>query len=159
MALALIVQIDFVDAKNKTSFTRVRVPNGFTIAQYTTFAQSLAQAVTNISGCRVTGASIGLNFTFTGLAAAATEAADVATKAYFKVRSAVAGFFAKFYLPTFDEALVLAGTDEINQADTAVAAYITLVETGDGFVIPSDKYGGDLAEVTVAREHFMEHRG
>ena len=160
MPLALIVQVDFVDAKNKTSFTRVRVPNGFTIAQYTTFAQDLAQAVTNISGCRVTGASIGLNFTFTGLGAAAAAAADVASKAYFKARSAVAGFFAKFYIPTFDEdTLVLAGTDDIDTANAAVAAYITLVESGDGTVVPCDKYGNDLVDVTVAKEHFIEHSG
>ena len=85
MALALIAQIDFVDAKNKTSFTRVRIPNGFTIAQYTTFTQELAQAVTNISGCRVTGASIGVNFTFTGLGAAAAAVDAVPSLATMKL--------------------------------------------------------------------------
>lgn len=160
MAFALIVQIDFVDAKNKESFTRVRVPNGFTIAQLTTFAQGLAQAVTNISGCRVTGASIGINFTLTGLGAAASAAADVASKAFLKVRSAVAGFFAKFQIPTFDEdGLVLAGTDDIDTADPAVAAFITLIETGDGTVAPCDKYGNDLVDTEIAREQFAEHNG
>jgi len=160
MALALTAQVNFVDAKNKSSFTRVRVPNGFTIAQYTAFVQDLAQAVANMSGCRVTGGSISLNFTLTGLAATASAVADVASKAFVKVRSAVAGFFAKMSIPTFDEdSLVLAGSDEIDTADTAVAAFITLIETGDGTVVPSDKYGNDLTTTSITREQFMQHNG
>lgn len=160
MAFALIAQIDFKDAKNKSSFTRIRIPTGLTIAQYTSFVQDAAQALTDISGCIVTGASIGINFTFTGLGAAAAAAADVASKAFFKVRSAVAGFFAKMSIPTFDEdSLVVAGTDQIDTADTAVAAFITLVETGDGTVAPCDKYGNDLVDVEISREQFMEHNG
>lgn len=160
MAFAIIAQIDFKDAKNKSSFTRIRIPTGLTIAQYTSFVQDAAQALTDISGCIVTGASIGINFTFTGLGAAAAAAADVASKAFFKVRSSVAGFFAKFQIPTFDEdGLVVAGTDEIDTADTAVATFITLVETGDGTVAPCDKYGNDLVDVEISREHFIRHNG
>jgi len=160
MALALIAQINLVDDKNKTSFTRVRVPTGFTIAQYTSFVQDLAQAVTNISGCRVTGASISLNFSMAGLTAAASAVADVASKAFLKVRSAVAGFFAKMSIPTFDEdSLVLTGSDQIDTADVDVAALIALIETGDGTVVPCDKYGNDLTETTIARELFMRHNG
>lgn len=160
MAFAVIVQVDFKDAKNKSSFTRIRVPTGLTPAQYTSFAQDAAQALTDISGCIVTGASIGINFTFTGLGAAAAAAADIASKAFFKVRSSVAGFFAKMSIPTFNEdQLVVAGTDQIDTADTAVAAFITLVEAGDGTVSPCDKYGNDLVDVEINRELFMEHNG
>lgn len=160
MAFAFIAQIDMVDAKNKTSFTRIRIPTTFTIAQMTTFVQDAAQAVTNVSGCRVTGASIGLNFTLTGLGAAAAAAADVASKAFFKVRSAVAGFFAKMSIPTFDEdTLVVAGTDQIDTANAAVATYIALVETGNLTISPCDKYGNDLVDVEISREQFMRHSG
>ena len=51
------------------------LPTGLTIANYTAFVQDAAQALTDISGCIVTGASIGINFTFTGLGAAAAAAA------------------------------------------------------------------------------------
>ena len=160
MAFAVIIQVDFVDAKNKTSFTRIRVPTGFTIAQYTTFAEDVCQAISDISGCVITGASIGLNLTMTGLATTVTAGADIAVKAFFKFRSAVAGFFAKMALPTFDEeTLVLAGTDQIDTADTAVAAYIALVETGDGTILPCDKYGNDLTALDISRELFMGHNG
>jgi hypothetical protein len=160
MAFAFIAQIDMVDAKNKKSFTRIRIPTTFTIAQMTTFVQDSAQAVTNISGCRVTGASIGLNFTLTGLGAAAAAAADVASKAFFQVKSAVAGFFAKFAIPTFDEdTLVVAGTDEIDTANAAVATFVALIETGNGTIAPVDKYGNDLTDTYVSREQFSKHNG
>lgn len=160
MAFAVIVQIDFKDAKGKSSFTRIKVPTGFTPAQYTTFVQDAAQAIKDISGCIITGASFGVSFTLTGLGAAAAAAADVASKAFFKVRSSVAGFFAKMSIPTFDEDnLVVVGTDQIDTADTAVAAFITLVETGNGTILPCDKYGNDLVDVTISREQFMRHNG
>lgn len=159
MAFAFIVQIDFKDAKNKSSFTRIRIPTGFTIAQMTSFAQDAAQAVTDISGCIVTGASIGANFTLTGLGGAAAALADVASKAFFKFTSAVSGFFAKMTVPTIDEALVVPGTDQIDTADTAVAAFLTMIETGNGTIAACDKYGNDLTDTEIAREQFMEHKG
>lgn len=160
MAYALIVQVDFIDAKSKTSFTRVRLPTGFTLAQYTTMAQDIGQALKDISGCAVTGISIGVNFTLTGLGAAAAAAADIASKAFFKVRSSVAGFFAKMSIPTFDEdSLVVAGSDQIDIADAAVSTFVTLVETGNGTIAPVDKYGNDLVDTEISREQFMEHNG
>lgn len=162
MALAFTAQIDFVDAKNKSSFTRIRIPTGLTIAQYTSFIQDAAQALTDISGCIVTGASLNLALDLAGasLGSAAAAAANIATKGFFKIRSAVSGFFGKFSLPTFDEDnLVIAGSDQIDLADTAVATFVTLVETGDGTVVPCDKYGNDLTDVDIAREIFMKHNG
>lgn len=160
MALAFIVQIDMIDAKAKTSFTRIRIPTSFSIAAMTTFAQDAAQAIVDITGCRVTGASIGINFVLTGLGAAAAAGADIARKAFFKAKSTVAGFFAKMSIPTFDEDnLVVAGTDQIDTADTAVAAFITLLQTGNGTVAPTDKYGNSLTDVDISRELFMKHNG
>jgi len=162
MAFAFIAQIDFVDAKNKSSFTRIRIPSGLTYAQYVAFIQDAAQAATDISGCLVTGASLNLaiDLTAASLGGVAAAAADIASKAFFKVKSAVAGFFAKFQIPTFDEDnLVIAGSDEIDTADTAVATFITLLETGDGTVVPCDKYGNALTDTEIAREQFMKHNG
>ena len=160
MALALIAQIDYIDGKNKSSFTRVRVPTGFTIAQYTSFVQDLAQAVCDITGCLITGASINLSFSLTGLNTIASSAANVAAKMFLKIRSAVAGFFAKMSIPTFlGDTLVVAGTDQIDTADTDVSALITILEDGNGTVIPCDKYGNALAVTDIARELFTKHNG
>lgn len=162
MALAFTAQIDFVDAKNKASFTRIRIPTALTIAQYTSFIQDAAQALTDISGCLVTGASLNVALDLAGasLGAAAAAAANIATKGFFKIKSAVSGFFAKLQIPTFDEDnLVIAGSDQIDLADTAVATFVTLLEDGDGTVVPCDKYGNALTDVDIARELFMKHNG
>lgn len=160
MALALIAQIDYVDGKNKASFTRVRVPTGFTVAQYTTFVQDLAQAVCDITGCLITGASINLSFSLTGLNTIASAASNVAAKMFLTVKSAVAGFFSKFSIPTFlGDTMVTAGTDQVNLADTDVAALVTLLEDGDGTVVPCDKYGNALTTTDIARELFTKHNG
>jgi hypothetical protein len=164
MAFAVTIQIDFKDAKNKSSNTRIRVPTGFSIAQYTEFAQDVVQLVANISTARIVGASVNfaLDLSTAVLTNTVSALADVATKAFIKVNSAVAGFFGKFEIPTFDEDnLVVVGTDQIDTADTNVAAFITGLEEGydlttGGVMAPVDKYGNDLTTTTIARELFQK---
>jgi len=160
MALAFVIQVDFIDSRKKTSFTRIRVPTSFSIAALTTFAQDAGQSIVDITGCKVTAISVGLSFALTGLGAAAAAGADIASKAFIKVKSAVAGLFAKMSIPTIDEdAITITGTDEIDLANAGVATLVTLLQTGNGTVAPTDKYGNDLVSVDISVSQFMEHKG
>jgi hypothetical protein len=161
MALAVTIQLDFKDAKNKTSFTRVHVPTGFTIAQYITFAQDLAEAAKAITTGRITGVSVNFGLSLAGatLTNVQNVLADVSSKALFQFTSAIAGLRAKFFIPTFDEDnLVTIGTDDIDVADVGVAAFITAIEDGyaltGGQMTPRDKRGNDLVTNNISRELF-----
>jgi len=165
MALAVTVRYDFVDEKNKTSFTKIRVPTGFSIAQYVEFGIAMAQFVANISSCTITGGSItfGIDLSGLGLKTAANSLADIAQKAYFAFNSAVTGFKKRLRIPTFDEAKVNAGTDSIDTVDAAVAAFTTAMTNGivvtGGTIQPSTERGQDLTSLSEAREVFRRHRG
>lgn len=165
MALAVAVQIDFKDSKGKTSFTRVHIPTGFTIAQYVSFAQDLAQAAADITSCIITGVSIsfGLDLSGATLTNVQSTLASVTSKALMQFKSAVSGFKARFNIPTYDEDnLTVVGTDQVDIAQTPVATFITGCVSGytlgdASTLAPVDKYGNDLTENDIAREIFTKN--
>ena len=165
MALAITLQVDFKDAKNKSSFTRVRIPTSLSIAQAVEFAQGACQVIADVSTCRVVGAS--LNFALDLSSATLTNVqnvlADVSTKALFMFNSAISGLKARFNIPTFDEDnLVVVGSDQVDIVDPGVAAFITACEDGyaitSGNMSPTDKRGNDLILNTEARELFVKRK-
>jgi hypothetical protein len=165
MALAVTMQVDFVDSKNKSSSTKIRIPTGLTIDQFVEFAQDALQLIANINICRITGASLnfGLDLSGATLTNVQNVLADIGSKAKMVYNSAVAGLRAVFNIPTFDEDnLVTAGTDQIDIADTDVAAFLTGIEEGydlttGGVMAPVDKRDNDLTTPTVTRSIFVAH--
>ena len=158
MALAITVRVEFIDDKGKTSFTKVRVPNGFTLSQYGEFGTALAQLLTNISICRVTGGSLtfAMDLSGLGLRTVAGITADIAEKAAFLFNTAITGLKAKLRIPTFRETLVPPGSDAVDLADVDVAAFKTAMESGiavtGGTIEPTDDRENDITGLTTARE-------
>jgi hypothetical protein len=165
MALAVTIQLDFKDAKNKSSSTKVRVPTGNTIAQYVEFAQDFAQLAANISTARIIGVSVNFALDISGgLSNVISNLSNVASKAFLQFRSSVSGFFAKMKIPTFDEDnLVIVGTEDIDTTVLAVDDLITAITGGlavtGGTIAPCDKYGNDLTDLSFARGIFAKHAG
>lgn len=165
MALAVTIQIDFKDAKNKSSNTKVRVPTGFTIAQYVEFAQDFAQLAANISTARIVGVSVNFALDISAsLTNVVSNLSNVASKAFLQFQSSVAGLFAKIKVPTFDEDnLVIVGTEDIDTTEVAVDDLITAITGGlavtGGTIAPCDKYGNDLVDLSFARGIFARHGG
>jgi hypothetical protein len=162
MALAVSVRFDFQDQKGKTSFTKVRVPNGFSIAQYTEFAQAMGQLFANLSSARVTGASfcVGLDLSGSTIKAVASGISDIAQKALIGFSTIVAGFRTKLKLPAFSETKVISGSDDIDQSDVDVAAFLTAMENGivvtGGTVSPTDIRENDVVSTDYSREYFRK---
>ncbi|MCB7129983.1 MAG: hypothetical protein J3T61_10655 [Candidatus Brocadiales bacterium] len=131
MALAFTGTFTFVDSKGKDGFTVISIPTTFNLVDMRDFVRQAAQAITDISGCQVTGASITLGLTLPGgLRTVASIASDIARKAFLQYRTAAAGFFNKLKISTFDETKRVAGSDDIDQADIDVAALVSVHEVG-----------------------------
>jgi len=162
MVLAVSVRFDFVDGKGKTSFTKIRVPNGFSIAQYTEFAQGMGQLITDLTQSRITraGFSVGLDLSSATIKAAPVVFADIAQKVMFGFSTVLAGFRTKMKLPALNESKVTAGSDAINQADPDVAAFVTAMENGVvvtlGTISPTDQRGNDVNNTDYAKELFRK---
>lgn len=166
MALAVSVRFSFVDGKGKTSSTKIRVPNGFSINAYLEFAQAAADTISTAIDCRITSATIciGLDLAGATLKAAATAVADIAQKGQFIFNTAVNGFRKIFRLPTFDETKVLPNSDSLDEIDADMAAFITSMENGIsvggglGSVSPCDQRENDISALSSTRELFRGTR-
>lgn len=162
MALAVSVRFDFRDNKGKNSFTKIYVPNGFSIANYIEFAQGFAQLLAQLSAARLTRCSLcfGLDLSGATLAPDAGVQADVAEKAFFQFASSEPGFFSRMKIPTISDVLVVDGSDQIDTGDPAVAAFITAMENGlvtvGGTIQPCTDREYDLVSTDFARELFRK---
>lgn len=160
MAIAVSIRYDFIDDKGKTSFTKIRIPQGLTIAQYTGFAQGMAQLLADISFARITSASIciAIDLSTATIKAVAQATSDIAEKAYFAFNTAVNGIRKRLRLPSFSEAFVLQGTDAIDENDPLISAFVDAMEVGittpGGVIAPVDSRLNDLTTLREAREVF-----
>lgn len=160
MPLAVSIRIDIVDAKGKSSFTKVRIPNGFTLAGYSEFAVGIAQLMANISTGRITNVSYCVSLDLSGavIKSAASGLSDIAQKMLWGFSTAVAGFRTKMKIPAISELKVISGSDAINLADPDVGAFLSAMEIGilvtGGTVQPTDMRQNDITTTDYAREIF-----
>lgn len=161
--MAATLNITTTDAKNRSSITKIRVPNGFTPSQYGEAALAFAQLLSNMSEGVITEVSVSLplDISTATIRAVALDIADIAKKALFTVKSSVGALFARFNIPTYNEAKTVTGSDEINTADPQVAALVGILENGVNvsgtFIQPVDLRGNDLATVVGSREIFRKY--
>lgn len=162
MALAVTIRIDVIDAKAKTSFTKVRVPLGFSLADYTQAAFGIAQSIANIIDTRITGISVclGIDLSSATIKATPSVLSDIAQKAIVGFGTAVAGFRTKMKIPAIAESKIILGSDSVDQADAAWAAFLTVMEDGlvvtGGTVTPTDQRENDITATEYARELFRK---
>src|SRR5689334_8505802 len=158
MALAVSVNFTILDAKGKSSITKVHVPTGFLIAQYLEFGAAMGQLIADLSDGILTDISVSIPLSLSGatIRAAAGIAADVAKKVFFQAGSAIAGLFARFNIPTYDEAHTVANTDEVDMADAEIAAFVAIIEGGAGGASPTDRRNNNLTDVLMGRETFQK---
>jgi hypothetical protein len=162
MALAFSVRFDIVDNKGKRSFTKVRVPTTFAIADYIDFAQQMAQLIANISTGRITGASLcaGLDLSTATIKASPSGLSDIAQKGFYQFSTAAPGFRNRVKVPALSEAKVVLGSDAIDQTDADVINFIDAMEDGivvtGGTISPTDHRENDIVSTDFARELFRK---
>ena len=158
MALAVSIRFDFIDDKGKTSFTKVRVPTGYTIANYVEFAQGAAQVFADLSNAQITNVSLtfGLDLSGQGLKTVASVVSDIYQKIRFQFATALQGFRAKFSVPASSELKIVAGSDAVDEVDADVAAFVTAIEDGlvvtGGTVTFTDNRDNDITALQFGRE-------
>jgi hypothetical protein len=153
MAIAPKIQIKITDNDNDPANTGIHVPSGFTIAQYGTFANAYANAIDDIVLGRVDPkGTMTIPVDISALTGNTLDpASDVEQIAAFQFLAAD-GEPVDINVPGLLLADVVAGTDGLNTADTQIAAFVTLIETGDGTVAPSSVSESDITTLVYARK-------
>lgn len=158
MAIAFQVVYTYVDDSGDTATHAIDIPTTFSLAQYTEFGRAMAGLLDDIVHGRIQSAQLVINVDISGLTSNALVAdSDVEELGSFQFDTGE-GRYVLINIPAFDEGMVLAGSDNIDLSDPAVAAFVTAIETGiavtGGTISPCDVNEDDLQFLSFAREMF-----
>jgi hypothetical protein len=147
-----------IDDDGDRATTAINVPTAFSLSQFGEFGTAMATFLDAILGGKVEGAEIAFSVDLSGLTSNTTlSTSDVEEVGAFAFETA-GGFPVKVNVPGIDELLVLSGSDDLDQADPAIAAFISAMENGiavtAGTISPTDVAEDDITTTVYARERF-----
>lgn len=154
------VVITVKDAKGAKSTIQVSFPGATLLGAIITFMQNFLPLLDVIIGGQILSYSANFNVSDLGtygLKGAPAANTDVEEGALF-VWTSENGFLSRNRYPTFLETKILAGTRQVNVADTDVAAVINDMVAGVGGTAPSDGRGDDITALSSAKEMFQKSR-
>lgn len=153
MAIAPKIRFKVEDNDADTANTEIHVPAGFTLAQYATFANDYANAVDDIALGRVdTKAIMTFPVDISGLTGNEVDPfSDVEQLSAFQFLDEN-GEPVDVNIPGLISTNVVAGTDGLDTAETTIAAFITLMEDGNGTIEPSATSEADVISMLYARK-------
>jgi hypothetical protein len=153
MPIAPKISLTILDNDGDDAGTSIHVPSGFTVAQYGTFANDYANAVDDIViGAVSPKATMTIPVDISALLNNTVDpASDVEQIAAFQFID-TNGEPVDVNIPGLLQADVVAGTDSLNTADTEIAAFITLMENGNGTIAPSSTAEADIVDTLYARK-------
>lgn len=153
MAIAPKITFQVADEDSDKASTAVHVPAGLTVAQYGTFANDYANAIDDIViGAVEPKAVMTVPVDISGLVLNIIDPnSDVEQITAFQF-VADDGEPVDINVPGLLLANVIAGTDNIDTAATAIAAFITLIQVGNGVVIPTSVSEANITDLNYARK-------
>lgn len=158
MAIAFDITYTVSDNDGDQATTTVKVPTTFTLSDYGEFGAAMAELIDDIIEGRVDAADLCLSADLAGLVGnVAVGGSDVEEIAAFQFLTSD-NRAVNVNIPAMSEAIVGAGSDDLNQADPLVAPFITAMESGisvtGGTITPCDIGEDDIVSTKYAREKF-----
>ena len=132
MANPLVIEIfvNFLDDSGDATTRSWYVDSGTAIPDVVLLVPALVTVILPLIAGEVTGAGFTLNVDVSGLGGAAAQVvSDIEEIGRFAYRT-VNGFIKRMSIPTFDESLVVGGTDNIDLTDAGVQAFNTAMTDG-----------------------------
>lgn len=144
------------DEKGKEATTSVKLSPTASLVDCQEFAEAQATFLDAILYGKVQGAQVNVPVDVSGLTTNLSSGADdVENVGSFQFRTGD-NRPVEVNVPCFDEAMVIAGSDGINQSNPAVAAFIAMMTNGlsvtGGTIIPCDVGEDDIVSIEYARE-------
>lgn len=158
MSSAVQIIYTVQDDDGDTSTTTIHTPTGFTLAQWGEFGSAMATLLDAILAGKIINADICFGVDISGLTSnTALSTSDREEIGAFQFRT-LQGYKVNVNIPGLDELVVASGSDDLDQADPDVAAFITAMESGvavtGGTVSPCDIAEDDIVSTVFARERF-----
>jgi hypothetical protein len=156
MAKAIEVTGTYQDQAGKTATNTMFIPNGLTLAQIVEGLQAAAAIIDAAITALLTGLEFTISVDISGLTnPIAADSADVEEVNEY-IFATADGRDVRYNIPAGNNTASPAGTDDLDQANANVAAFISMIEDGiavtGGTVTVSDVDEDDITNVLVARE-------
>ena len=156
MALTYEMTYTLSDDSGESATTAIHLPTAFSLAQFTEFGRAMADLVDNIVAGLVARAELTLHFDISSITGnIAGTGGDVEEISAFQFVTA-AGRPVEINIPGTIETQVVGNSDELDQTNTEIAAFITAVEDGvavtGGTVTITDVDSEELIATVYARE-------
>jgi hypothetical protein len=147
-----------IDDSGERGTTSINLPTGFSIAQIGEFGAAMATLLDAILSGKVESAefcvSVDVSALINNLAGLNGDVEEIGAFQF----ETVGGFPVYCNIPGILETVVAAGSDDIDQSDVDVAAFITAMETGivvtGDTVSPTDVGEDSINNTVYARERF-----
>lgn len=139
------------DSDGDRATFRVNLPTATAQADVITYAQYLAGLTDDVIEGVIESIQATLSIALPEGLKGTTTNSDVEHGARLSFQTAN-GFTTSFRLPTIMDAMLVG--HEVYQADTAMAALISAIVTGDSGVSPCDQRGEDITSIVTAVESF-----
>jgi hypothetical protein len=147
-----------IDDSGERGTTAINLPTGFSLSQFGEFATAMATLLDAMLGGRVESAEICFGVDISGLTSNTVQSfSDVEEIGAFQFRT-LGGFPVGVNVPCIDELMVASGSDDLDQTDADIIAFITAIESGivtaGGNISPTDVAEDDITTTVSARERF-----
>lgn len=158
MAVAFEVVYVLEDDSGDQAETAVKIPTSPSIAQFTEFAQSMAQLIDPIVSGLLVSAGVRVSIDISALTSNTKQSqGDVQDVGAFRYRTGDQRAV-RLNVPAISEALVLLNSDDLDLADPAIAALNNAMLGGiavtGGTIEPCDIDQDDITTLSFARERF-----
>lgn len=159
----VFVTYSIQDAKGQTSVSKINFPDSADIAVLKDFVTTTATMINAFITGKIISAGIGLEVDLSTATIRATPLinSDVEEGARFSWATAL-NTNTQFRIPTFDEAFLFDGTQEVDTTDPAISTFSDRIIAGRTIglvnVSPSDDRGEDINTLVTARESFQSTR-
>ena len=155
MANVNIISFQLVDDAGRTGNIIIPVPATHTVAEMQAYVNTTAATLDVLTGAKINKASVSLALTLPGgLKANAVDDHPLQWGANFAFDAANTPYRYTVRVPAIDQGFVESGV--VDTADPLVAAFVDDLETGDGTVGPTDRYGNDLVTLIEAAATFRK---
>lgn len=158
--MSSIAQIIYtvVDDSGDEATTTINTPQGFSLAQWGEFAVSMATLLDAFLAGRVNSADLCLGVDISGLTSNSTLSTGDREEIGAFQFGTLQGFRVNVNIPGIDELVVADGTDDLDQTNADVSAFISAMETGivttGGTLTFCDVAEDDITSTIYARERF-----
>lgn len=130
-----------------------------TIANIITAAAAMANLVDDVIDGKIVKVGVRLDLTLpVGLKGSAVAGSEVERTGLYNFAATGTKYDAAIDLPAMALSTLVSGTNQIDPANTAVAALVSELVTPGGSLSWADKYGNSIDSLKTARKTFRKHR-